>query len=120
MGEQADALSERLVGSLIGAAEIMNVYLGDRLGLYAPLADGWLTSKRAFRPRRLAERYAREWVEEQAVAGFIDVEDRAASTADRRYRFPRSTPRSCSTGMRRRTSPRTRGCSSRPRNSCRR
>ena len=44
MGEQADAPLERLVGSLIGTAEMMNVYLGDRLGLYAPLAETWLTS----------------------------------------------------------------------------
>jgi hypothetical protein len=44
MGEKADSLLERLVGSLIGTAELMNVYLGDRLGLYGPLAEGWLTS----------------------------------------------------------------------------
>jgi len=88
MGEQADALSERLVGSLIGATEIMNVYLGDRLGLYAPLAEGWLTSSELSDRAGVAERYAREWLEEQAVAGFIDVEDETASAADRRYRLP--------------------------------
>jgi len=88
MGEQADALSERLVGSLIGTTEIMNVYLGDRLGLYAPLAEGWLTSSELSDRAGVAERYAREWLEEQAVAGFIDVEDETASAADRRYRLP--------------------------------
>jgi len=40
MAEQADALLERLVASLIGTVEMMNVYLGDRLGLYGPLAEG--------------------------------------------------------------------------------
>jgi hypothetical protein len=44
MGDQADALLERVVGSAIGSAELMNIYLGDRLGLYAPLGEGWLTS----------------------------------------------------------------------------
>jgi hypothetical protein len=85
MGEQADALLERLLGSLIGAAEMMNVYLGDRLGLYGPLADGWRTSSELAAEAGIAERYAREWLEEQAVAGFIDVEDASASAADRRY-----------------------------------
>src|SRR4051794_1014352 len=71
MGEQADALLERFVGSLIGTAEMMNVYLGDRLGLYAPLAEGRLTSTELATRAGIAERYAREWLEEQAVAGFI-------------------------------------------------
>src|SRR5262245_48110706 len=88
MGEHAEALLERLVGSLIGTAELMNVYLGDRLGLYAPLAEDWLTSAELAARAGIAERYAREWLEEQAVAGFLDVEDQTASTAERRYRLP--------------------------------
>ena len=43
VGEQADALSERIFGSLIGSAELITIYIGDRLGLYAALAEGWLT-----------------------------------------------------------------------------
>jgi 2-polyprenyl-3-methyl-5-hydroxy-6-metoxy-1,4-benzoquinol methylase len=85
MGEQADALLERVVGSLIGTAELMNVYLGDRLGLYGPLADGWRTSSELAAAAGIAERYAREWLEEQAVAGFLEVEDAEAVAADRRY-----------------------------------
>jgi SAM-dependent methyltransferase len=85
MGEQADALLERMVGALIGTAEMMNVYLGDRLGLYAPLAEGWLTSSELASKTGLAERYAREWLEEQAVAGFLDVDDVDKASADRRY-----------------------------------
>jgi len=85
MAEQADALLERLVASLIGTVEMMNVYLGDRLGLYGPLAEGWLTSAELAERAGIAERYAREWLEEQAVAGFIEVDDQAASASDRRY-----------------------------------
>src|SRR3954469_4018458 len=85
MGEQADALLERFVGSLIGTAEMMNVYLGDRLGLYAPLAAGPLTSTALATRARIAGRSAREWLEEQAVAGFIDVDDPSAVAAERRY-----------------------------------
>src|SRR4051812_49644328 len=88
MGEQADALLERFVGSLIGSAEMVNVYLGDRLGLYEPLAKEWLTSKDLAQHAGIAERYAREWLEQQAVAGFIDVEDQTAPAQDRRYMLP--------------------------------
>lgn len=88
MGAQADSLLERMVGSLIGTAEVMNVYLGDRLGLYAHLADGWWTSSDLAAAARIAERYAREWLEEQAVAGFLEVEDAKAAAADRRYTLP--------------------------------
>jgi len=85
MGEQADALAERLLGALIGTAELLNVYLGDRLGLYAPLAEGWTTSGDLAAKAGIAERYAREWLEEQTVAGLIDVDDVGAPAADRRY-----------------------------------
>ena len=44
MIEGADALAERILGSLIGTVELLNVYVGDRLGLYGPLAEGALTS----------------------------------------------------------------------------
>jgi SAM-dependent methyltransferase len=81
MGEQADALLERMVGALIGTAELMNVYLGDRLGLYAQLGD-WTSPSQLAERAGIAERYTREWLEEQAVAGFLDVE---GTGDDRRY-----------------------------------
>ena len=85
MSEQADALAERMVGSLIGMAEVMAVYLGDRLGLYEHLADGWVTPGQLAGRAGIHERYAREWLEQQAVAGLIDVDDVGASASDRRY-----------------------------------
>lgn len=88
MGEQADALLERLVGSVIGTAELMNVYLGDRLGLYGPLAERSMTSSELAASAGIAERYAREWLEEQAVAGFLEVDDANAAATDRRFRLP--------------------------------
>ncbi|HTG46235.1 MAG TPA: methyltransferase domain-containing protein [Actinomycetota bacterium] len=88
MGEQADALLERFVGSLIATAEVVNIYLGDRLGLYGPLAEGWRTSGELATEAGIAERYAREWLEEQAVAGFVEVDDVGAAADARRYRLP--------------------------------
>jgi hypothetical protein len=40
MSERADALAERIFGSLLGTMEVFTIYLGDRLGLYAALAEG--------------------------------------------------------------------------------
>ncbi len=85
MGEQADALLERIFGSLIGSAELMTIYIGDRLGLYAALADGWLTPSELASQAGIAERYAREWLEQQAVAGFLEVDDIGAAAGDRKY-----------------------------------
>ena len=35
-----------------------------------------------------AERYTREWLEQQATAGFLDVDDATASSSQRRYSLP--------------------------------
>jgi hypothetical protein len=36
----------------------------------------------------IGARYAREWLEQQAVAGLLDVEDAGQDAASRRYRLP--------------------------------
>ena len=87
MGEQADALSERLFMSLIGTAELLEVYLGDRLGLYEHLTGEPVTAGELATRGGIAERYAREWLEGQAVSGFLDVEDVGAAATERRYRL---------------------------------
>jgi SAM-dependent methyltransferase len=89
--EGADALAERVFMSLIGAAELYNVYLGDRLGLYAALADGPATSADLAARAGIAERYAREWLEQQTVSGFLEVDDAAADAGARRYTMPEAT-----------------------------
>lgn len=87
MGEQADALAERIFTSLIGTAELLEVYLGDRLGLYEHLTDGWLTASELAERNSIAERYAREWLEAQAVSGFLEVADVGARASERCYRL---------------------------------
>jgi 2-polyprenyl-3-methyl-5-hydroxy-6-metoxy-1,4-benzoquinol methylase len=88
MGEQADALSEQMFMSLIATAELLEVYLGDRLGLYQHLTEEPLTPAELAARSDIAERYAREWLEAQAVSGFLVVDDVSASATDRRYRLP--------------------------------
>jgi hypothetical protein len=87
MGEQADALSERLFMSLVGTAELLEVFLGDRLGLYEHLTADPLTSAELAERSGIAERYAREWLEAQAVSAFLEVDDVGAGAAERRYRL---------------------------------
>jgi 2-polyprenyl-3-methyl-5-hydroxy-6-metoxy-1,4-benzoquinol methylase len=70
-----DAMVARLFTSTIGALELLHVYLGHRLGLYRKLADdGPQTSAELAMNAGISERYAREWLEEQAVAGILEVD----------------------------------------------
>jgi 2-polyprenyl-3-methyl-5-hydroxy-6-metoxy-1,4-benzoquinol methylase len=67
----ADVLAERLLGALTGALELCTVELGRRLGLYAALRDGPLSPAELAEAAGVDERYAREWLEQQAAAGFL-------------------------------------------------
>src|SRR5262245_19410231 len=84
-----DALVERLFESTVGALELFNVHLGWRLGLYRALRDAEsLTPPGLAAAAGIDERYAREWLEQQAVAGFVEVEDAEAPADARRFRLP--------------------------------
>lgn len=83
-----DALVERLFEATLGALELFSVHIGWRLGLYAELADwGPATPPDLARRAEIDERYAREWLEQQAVAGLLEV-DPALPAAERVYRLP--------------------------------
>ena len=85
----AEALVGRLFEASIGMFEVMSVYLGDRLGLYRALRDGGPATAPELAARAgIDERYAREWLEQQAVADILDVDDAAASAERRRYSLP--------------------------------
>lgn len=83
---QRDALAEQLLEKMAGAMELGAIYLGDRLGLYRTLADhGALSPAELARRTATSERYVREWLEQQAVCGILEL---AAGDAERRYRIP--------------------------------
>jgi SAM-dependent methyltransferase len=89
--QTADEVAERLFGSLLGTVEIMSVYLGDRLGWYRALAsDGPANAAELARRTDTQVRYAREWLEQQAVSGLLVVEADGAPD-DRRFAIPSST-----------------------------
>lgn len=84
-----DALVERLFESALGAMDLLCVYVGDRLGLYRTLVDaGASTSAELASAAGVNERYAREWLEQQAMAGVLEVEDPRAADTERRYLVP--------------------------------
>ncbi|MDP3968597.1 MAG: class I SAM-dependent methyltransferase [Nocardioides sp.] len=89
--QTADEVAERLFGSLLGTVEIMSVYLGDRLGWYRSLASDGPASPLELSQRTDTQvRYAREWLEQQAVAGLLTLESDGAPD-DRRFAIPPST-----------------------------
>jgi 2-polyprenyl-3-methyl-5-hydroxy-6-metoxy-1,4-benzoquinol methylase len=84
-----DDLAGRLMAAALGALELQAVYLGDRLGLYRSLADeGPATPAELGERAGIHARYAREWLEQQAVAAVLDVDDVTAAPDDRRYSLP--------------------------------
>jgi SAM-dependent methyltransferase len=86
---QRDALAERLFGAALGAYELMTVHLGDRLGYYRALVEaGEATPAELAAATGTHERYAREWLEQQAVAGIVEVDDPEAAPEARRFRLP--------------------------------
>ena len=83
-----EALSERLVASVTATLEVAAVELGRRLGWYraldgAPATAGQLAERTGTDPR-----YAREWLEQQAVAGVLAVDDPSAGPEERCYTLP--------------------------------
>lgn len=84
-----EALTSRLLQSAVQALELYGIYLGKVLGLYETLhSHGALTPRELAERAAICPRYAREWLEQQAVAGFIVVENASAEPEARRYRLP--------------------------------
>jgi 2-polyprenyl-3-methyl-5-hydroxy-6-metoxy-1,4-benzoquinol methylase len=91
--EADESRVEEFAGSLFGAClatmELANVELGLRLGLYQALAGaGPMTAAELSGRAGIAERYAREWLEQQAVAGVVEVDDTAKLPDARRFELP--------------------------------
>ena len=73
---QRDALAERLNDAARTTMDLYCVHLGDRLGLYRALAGrGAVTPDELAAAAGIHPRYAREWLEQQAVGGILEVED---------------------------------------------
>jgi SAM-dependent methyltransferase len=87
--EQTEALVQRLFGAVIDTLELASVHIGGQLGFYRALADaGDATPSELASRTGTAERYVREWLEQQAVAGFLTVDAPDAEPGKRRYALP--------------------------------
>ncbi len=85
---QEEAFAEKVFGALLGAQETQAAFVGHRLGWYQALVDGPLTSTELAERTGTAERYAREWLEHQTVAGWLACDNPGADHSERRFRLP--------------------------------
>ena len=107
--ESADDVAERIFAMALAGAEAMSLYLGDRLGWYRSLAsEGTATPAELASRTGTAERYAREWLEQQAVCGILVAHE---EEAERRYELPPARRRRSPTRPALRTSDPCPGCS---------
>ena len=87
-----EALATRLFETVLAVLDARAVDLGDRLGYYRALAEhGPATSPQLAARTGTAERYVREWLEQQAVTGILtaaDDPDRPDDALARRFALP--------------------------------
>ena len=84
-----DELVGRLVESFAGAVDLFAVYAGEQLGLYRALHEqGPATSRDLAKRTGMHERYAREWLEHQTIAGLLSVDDVSRPAGERVYSLP--------------------------------
>ncbi len=81
------ALEDRLISAATATLEMFCVHIGRTLGLYRALAAAPRTPAELAAAAGIHPRYAREWLEQQAVAGFISVDDPAGVADERTYRL---------------------------------
>lgn len=80
-----EALAEQLIAGTTASFEMLSVWLGLRLGLYSALAEAPGTAAEVAQRAGVDARYAREWLEHQAVAGILAVDDPSRGAEQRRY-----------------------------------
>jgi 2-polyprenyl-3-methyl-5-hydroxy-6-metoxy-1,4-benzoquinol methylase len=67
----ASAFADKVFASTLGYFDILSMYLGLRLGLYHAIAGTPTTARELADRAGIAERYAREWLEQQATRGIL-------------------------------------------------
>jgi 2-polyprenyl-3-methyl-5-hydroxy-6-metoxy-1,4-benzoquinol methylase len=84
--KSAEQLSNRIIQSLSGFFDIATIHLGNQLGYYKALyQQGPLTATQLAQYTQTHHRYAQEWLEQQAIAGFIGVVDETLPAQQRRF-----------------------------------
>ncbi|HEU5430477.1 MAG TPA: methyltransferase domain-containing protein, partial [Thermomicrobiales bacterium] len=84
-----DDLGDRVFAALVQTLELFCLYVGDQLGFYQALhAGGPATSTELAARAGTNERATREWLEQQATAGFLVCANPEQDAAERRYTLP--------------------------------
>ena len=84
-----ETFADQVFGDLLGAMNTYATAIGAHLGWYDALATvDALTSTELAARTATDERYAREWLEHQTVAGYVTVDDADAAPTERRFRLP--------------------------------
>lgn len=90
--EKAQAFTQKAVGDLAGTMATLMCAIGDRLGLFKALeANGPATSHELAALAGINERYATEWLNAMACAGYLDYRpesDRQANPGSGRFSLP--------------------------------
>ena len=88
-GGSVDEVADGVLAAAVGAYDILAIYLGERVGWYDAMAGaGPLTAAELARRSGTQERYAREWLEQQAVSGFVGVVPGEEPGGARRFELP--------------------------------
>jgi len=86
--EAVGAFAEALFGAGLSTIELTLTYLGRHLGLYEALRDAPSTPADLAAATGIDTRYAREWLEQQAMAGTLTVDDAGQAPDARRFTLP--------------------------------
>ncbi|HEY7103350.1 MAG TPA: class I SAM-dependent methyltransferase [Mycobacteriales bacterium] len=76
-----EELAGRMFGAGVGAIELCNAYLGVHLGLYRALDAAPATAAELATRTGCDERYVREWLQGQAISGFVTVDGPEVASA---------------------------------------
>lgn len=88
----AEDIAARVFSAGLGMVEILSIHLGDRLGWYRALVEhGPLTASALAEATGTDARYAREWLEQQAVFGLLDADGDDDDAETRRFSISPAT-----------------------------
>lgn len=85
---RADAFVERVFSTILQTWDLVSMSMGLKLGYYTALLDAPATSVQLAERTATLERYAREWLEQQAGTGMLECEDASAPPTERRFSLP--------------------------------
>lgn len=84
-----DEFLERVFTSMVHSMELFCLYVGDQLGFYTALHEGGPATAAELATRAgTSERYTREWLEQQATAGYLTCLHAESAAGERRFALP--------------------------------